>query len=91
MVGRRGSRALKPEQQLKAVDIQTERRGIPSVTRSITVKEHSLVVMVVILVSDFLLSVCVSLPELLVHHLLDLQGGEEEQQEENPLTRVKQS
>lgn len=39
----------------------------------ITVEEHPLVVMVVILVGDLLLPVCVPLPQLLIHHFLDLQ------------------
>lgn len=56
--------------------LKREQHQNDEVVRSITVKEHSLVVMVVILVGDLLLAVSVSLPELLVHHLLDLQGGE---------------
>ena len=43
----------------------------------ITMKEHALVVMVVILVCDFLLPVCVPLPQLLIHHLLNLQSSKE--------------
>lgn len=38
-----------------------------------TVKEHPLVVVVVILVCDFLLPVRVALPQLLIHHFLNLQ------------------
>lgn len=38
-----------------------------------TVKEHPLIVVVVVLVCDLLLSVCVSFPQFLVHHLLNLQ------------------
>lgn len=37
-----------------------------------TVKEHALVVVVVILICNFLLSVCVSFPQLLIHNLLNL-------------------
>lgn len=40
-----------------------------------TVKEHPLVVVVVILVCDFLLPVCVALAQLLIHHFLNLQRG----------------
>lgn len=44
-----------------------------------TVEEHALVVVVVILVGDLLLPVRVSLSQLLIHHLLNLQreGGRE--------------
>lgn len=38
----------------------------------VTVKQHALVVMVVVLVGDLLLPVGVTFPQLLVHHLLDL-------------------
>lgn len=56
--------------------------GVPSdIMCKITVKQHSLVVMVVILIRNFLLSVCVSLPQLLIHHLLNLQSHREEQRE----------
>lgn len=37
-----------------------------------TVEQHALVVMVVVLVSDLFLPMCVSLPQLLIHHLLNL-------------------
>lgn len=40
-----------------------------------TMKQHSLIMVVVILISDFLLPVCVSLTQLLVHNLLNLQRG----------------
>lgn len=36
-------------------------------------KQHALIVMVVILLRDFLLSVTESLPQLLVHYLLNLR------------------
>lgn len=36
-------------------------------------EEHALVVVVVVFVSDLFLSVRVPLPQLLIHHLLDLQ------------------
>lgn len=39
----------------------------------VTVEQHALVVMVVVLIGDLLLPVGVTLPQLLVHHLLDLQ------------------
>lgn len=39
-----------------------------------TVEEHALVVVVVVLVCDLLLPVGVALPQLLVHHFLDLRG-----------------
>lgn len=38
-----------------------------------TMEEHALIVMVVVLISDLLLSVGISLSQLLVNHLLDLQ------------------
>lgn len=44
-----------------------------------TVKEHALVVVVVILICNFLLSVCVSFPQLLIHNLLNLQSEEREE------------
>lgn len=37
-------------------------------------EEHALIVVVVVLVRDLLLAVCVTLPQLLVDHLLDLHG-----------------
>lgn len=54
---------------------------------SFTMKEHALVVVVVILICNFLLSVCVSFPQLLIHNLLNLQSdkGEEGKKE----TRLK--
>lgn len=36
-------------------------------------KQHALIVMIVILLRDLLLSVTESLPQLLVHYLLNLQ------------------
>lgn len=42
-------------------------------------KEHALVVVVVILICNFLLSVCVSFPQLLIHNLLNLQSEEGEE------------
>lgn len=44
-----------------------------------TVEEHAFVVMVVILVSNLLLSVRVSFPQLLIHNLLDLQTEKKEE------------
>lgn len=43
--------------------------GFPT---AFTMKQHPLVVMVVVLVRDLLLSMGVTFPQLLVHHLLDL-------------------
>ena len=42
----------------------------------VTVEEHALIVVVVVLVGDLFLPVGVALPQLLVHHLLDLWGPE---------------
>lgn len=42
-------------------------------------EEHALVVMVVILVGDLFLPVGVALPQLLVHHLLDLKPQQQQQ------------
>ncbi len=38
-------------------------------------KQHSFIVVVVILVGDLFLPVCVSLSHFLIHHLLDLQDN----------------
>lgn len=37
-------------------------------------KEHPLVVVIVVLIGDLLLPVDISLPQFFVHHLLDLQS-----------------
>lgn len=42
----------------------------------LTMKQHPLVVMVVVLVCDLLLAMGVTFPQLLVHHLLDLQESD---------------
>lgn len=39
----------------------------------LTMKKHPLVVMVVVLIRNLLLPMGVTFPQLLVHHLLDLQ------------------
>lgn len=45
---------------------------LSDVNSEFTVEQHPLVVMVVVLICDLLLPVGVSLPQLLVHHLLNL-------------------
>lgn len=46
-------------------------------------KEHALVVMIMVLISNFLLPVCVSFSQLLVHHFLNLQAKETERRAVN--------
>lgn len=61
---------------MHCMDVQHgQRTGLAVVqksTRVHTVKQHAFVVVVVVLVCDLLLPVCVTLPQLLVHHFLDL-------------------
>lgn len=46
--------------------------SLSDVNSDVTVEQHPLVVMVVVLICDLLLPVGVTLPQLLVHHLLNL-------------------